>query len=299
MKIISKSPIHLKEFSIKSLLLRKEKKPKIKMKFIIVLAVFVCCAYAAPLKTELQQRAEALDKIIKAAVNQLKAEKREHLAVLLQEEEKRLETLSAELANTTDSEAVKVAILENELITMEFRVVDEINILARDASTQQLLVDNAKVLKQWVEEEIKVLQNTEGAHRAQAQQVARAMKSEEQRLDAIVEALTKAQTQRQIEALEVQLRAVEVRLYEVLRALHFEPSTASPATGSTKSHVTGTPATGRPTTAAPVTARPTTARPATVKPSTQRPSTVHETVKPSTVHATARPATVGPSTKTY
>jgi len=274
------------------------------MKFIIVLAVFVCCAYAAPLKTELQQRAEALDKIIKAAVNQLKAEKREHLAVLLQEEEKRLETLSAELANTTDSEAVKVAILENELITMEFRVVDEINILARDASTQQLLVDNAKVLKQWVEEEIKVLQNTEGSHRAQAQQVARAMKSEEQRLDAIVEALTKAQTQRQIEALEVQLRAVEVRLYEVLRALHFEPSTASPATGSTKSHVTGTPATGRPTTAAPVTARPTTARPATVKPSTQRPSTVHETVKPSTVHATARPstarpATVGPSTKTY
>jgi len=299
MKIISKSPIHLKEFSIKSLLLRKEKKPKIKMKFIIVLAVFVCCAYAAPLKTELQQRAEALDKIIKAAVNQLKAEKREHLAVLLQEEEKRLETLSGELSNTTDSDAVKVAILENELITMEFRVVDEINILARDASTQQLLVDNAKVLKQWVEEEIKVLQNTEGAHRAQAQQVARAMKSEEQRLDAIVEALTKAQTQRQIEALEVQLRAVEVRLYEVLRALHFEPSTASPATGSTKSHVTGTPATGRPTTAAPVTARPTTARPATVKPSTQRPSTVHETVKPSTVHATARPATVGPSTKTY
>jgi len=236
----------------------------------------------------------------------LKAEKREHLAVLLQEEEKRLETLSAELANTTDSEAVKVAILENELITMEFRVVDEINILARDASTQQLLVDNAKVLKQWVEEEIKVLQNTEGPHRNQAQQVARAMRGEEQRLDQIVEALTKAQTQRQIEALEVQLRAVEVRLYEVLRALHFEPSTptARPATGSTKPHVTGTHATDKPTTARPVTARPTTARPATVKPSTERPSTVHETVEPSTVHATARPstarpATVRPSTKTY
>jgi len=308
MKIISKSPIHLKEFSIKSLLLRKEKKPKIKMKFIIVLAVFVCCAYAAPIKTELQQRAEVLEQAIKNEIEKLKAEGREHLTVALEEEEERLENLSAELANTTDSDAVQNALLESRLVDMEYRVINEINILTRESARQEILLDNAKVLKGWVAEEIKVLENTEGSqgHKKQAEAAARTLQREEQKLEEIAQHLIKANTQKQIEKLEVQLRALEVRLYEALRALHFQPSTptARPATGSTKSVVTDTHATERPTTARPVTAIPTTARPATVKPSTQRPSTVHETVRPSTVHATARPstarpATVGPSTKTY
>jgi len=287
MKIISKSPIHLKEFSIKSLLLRKEKKPKIKMKFIIVLAVFVCCAYAAPIKTELQQRAEVLEQAIKNEIEKLKAEGREHLTVALEEEEERLENLSAELANTTDSDVVQNALLESRLVDMEYRVINEINILTRRSARQEILLDNAKVLKQWVAEEIKVLENTEGSHKNQAEETARTLKREEQKLEEIAQHLIKADTKKLIEKLEVQLRALEVRLYEALRALHFQPSTptARPATGSTKPHVTGTHATERPTSARPVTARPTTARPATVR--------------PSTAQASVRPSTVGPSTKAY
>ena len=54
------------------------------------------------------------------------AEKKEHLAVLLQEEEKRLETLGAELGKVADTDEVRTAVLESELINLEFRVENEV-----------------------------------------------------------------------------------------------------------------------------------------------------------------------------
>ena len=63
---------------------------------------------------------------IKAELQRLHDEKREHLAQLLQEEDKRLQTLANELKAVTDADSVRLAILEDQLITQEFRVGNEV-----------------------------------------------------------------------------------------------------------------------------------------------------------------------------
>ena len=48
------------------------------------------------------------------------------MAQLLQEEDKRLQTLANELKAVTDADSVKLAVLEDQLITHEFRVAQEV-----------------------------------------------------------------------------------------------------------------------------------------------------------------------------
>ena len=88
--------------------------------------IFCADACTAPLKNELLDRANALDQRIKAEIKKLTAENREHLAVLLREEEKRLETLASELGKVAESDEVRTAILKSELINLEFRVENEV-----------------------------------------------------------------------------------------------------------------------------------------------------------------------------
>jgi len=256
------------------------------MKFVIVLSALICCTYAqsstqavaTPFRDQLERRAAALDARVKTEIKRLEAEKRGHLAQLLQEEEKRLETLANDLKVVSVNDVVRLAVLEDQLITMEYRVENEINILQRERATQELLLSNARILREWTTEEIKRLE-ADTAHRQQAEMVARELRRAEQRLGEIAMDLVKAQDQMSIERYEVELRAIEVRLYEALRALHFNPSTGTPApvTGSTRP---GTTATGssRPTPTG--TSRPTPTGTASPAPSTARPST-------------ARPVTTG------
>ena len=68
-----------------------------------------------------------LDQRIKAEIKALETEKREHQAGLLQDEEKRLETLVKELRSTTDTDLVTIARLEERLIQIEYRVDNEVN----------------------------------------------------------------------------------------------------------------------------------------------------------------------------
>ena len=169
----------------------------------------------------------------------------------------------------------------------------QVNILQRERATQELLLSNARILSQWVNEEIKTLEASTGPHRQQAEHAARELRRAEVRLNEIAEDLVKAQEQRQIERYEVELRSIEVRLYEVLRALHFQPSTGSPtaATATTRAgthpttvHVTPRPTTGRPVSTHAPTHAPThaTARPTTARPVTQPP--IHTTRAAVTAH---------------
>ena len=143
----------------------------------------------------------------------------------------------------------------------------QINILKRDAESQVLLESNAKVLKGWVSGEIAILEKTEGEARSLAHEVARLLRREEQRLDEIVKELEAASTQRRIEALEVELRAIEVRLYEALKELHYQPTSHTPRP------VTGSTVHARPTTTVPNSTVRTTSRPVTVAPTTNAPPT--------------------------
>ena len=252
---------------------------------------------AANLKTELIQRAAQLQVRVRAEIQKLVNEKREHLSELLKEEDQRVERLVGELKEATDS--VRLAFLESELIDAEYRVENEVNILQRETASQDLLVSAAKVLKEWVAEELKTLRAESGNR---AKEAARLLEREEQQLEQIAERLNKAQDQRTIEVIEVELRAIEVRLYEALRALRFQPSTQTPPrttrpAGPTTKKV-GTTEPTRPTTRGPVTARPTTRGPVTVRPTTRGPVTARPTTRgPVTARPTTRgPVTAGPTT---
>jgi hypothetical protein len=249
------------------------------MKVIIVLSALVCCAYAqtttvvaTPLKEELLRRATFLDSRIKLVIKALEAEKREHLAQLLQEEEKRLETVTNNLKAAAPSDVVRIAILEDELITLEYRVENEIVTLQREKATQELLLSNARILREWVTEEIKLLEASTD-HKEQSMEIANELRRAENRLGEIAHELTLAQDQRQIERTEVELRVIEVRLYEALRRLHLNPATGTPPPSTTQ-NPTGTTPSPRPTTAAPITTpRPTTGAPVTTpRPTTGKPA---------------------------
>ena len=119
----------------------------------------------------------------------------------------------------------------------------QLNLLRREAATQELLESTAKVLKQRLAEEIKILEKTEGIKKQHAQMIARVLRREEHRLEQIAKELSEAQDERRIEYLEVEMRAIEVRIYEALRLLHFEVTspTTRPATASPRPVTTARP----------------------------------------------------------
>jgi len=181
-----------------------------------------------------------LQQKIKAEIQKLTDEKREHLATVLQQESDRLTRLVTDLQAATSP--VQLAVLESELIDAEYRVDNEVNILQRESETQDLLIQNAKILKEWVTEEIAILEKTEGEPaRERALAAARLLRREETNLENISTRLVAAQTQREIETLEAEMRALEVRLYEALRALNFDPTGAPPVTTAAPPATTSAP----------------------------------------------------------
>ena len=75
------------------------------------------------------QRATALDAKIKEEIKALHTEKREHLSYLLQQEEKRLEALTAQLKSVNDTDEIKKTDIEEKLIDLEALVGKEVNLI--------------------------------------------------------------------------------------------------------------------------------------------------------------------------
>ncbi|CAG2168992.1 unnamed protein product, partial [Oppiella nova] len=198
---------------------------------------------ADPVRDLLIKRGEELEARIKATVKKLTDEKREHLAGELLAEEQRIEPLINELKTTSPGpEALKL--LEAEITRIEDRVEIEERLIEKETETQETLLKNAKILKEYVTEEIAILQNVTGEHRHQAEQAARALRRDELRLEQLSAELVDAQTPRRIAEYEVELRTIEVRIYEVLRQLDFHPPTPTPSPVTTVPPTTTSTGTG-------------------------------------------------------
>jgi 5'-deoxynucleotidase YfbR-like HD superfamily hydrolase len=165
---------------------------------------------------------------VKAEIQKLVDEKREHLSTLLKEEGDRVDKLVADLKAATD--AIQLIVLESELIDAEYRVSNEVTVLERETATQELLLKSAALLKQQVTDEITKLEAVTGDLKARAQEAITALKREESELELILQRLADATNQREIETLEVEIRAAEIRIIQTIRGINnfLEGTTQAP-----------------------------------------------------------------------
>ncbi|CAG2122983.1 unnamed protein product, partial [Medioppia subpectinata] len=120
------------------------------------------------------------------------AEDRGHLAAELKEEETRVEALINELKTTSPGpEALRL--LEDEIVRVEDRVTEEEKFIEKETQTQDELLKDAKILKNYVTLELAVLANVTGPDREKAQLMAKALRKEEHRLEQMCQELINAQ----------------------------------------------------------------------------------------------------------
>jgi hypothetical protein len=199
------------------------------MKFLIVLslAAIVYSANGAALqkrdlKSDLLDRATALETQATAEIKKLTDAGRSSQATRLQNEEKRLQQLATELKDATAETAIRR--LETEVRAIEMRIAEELRRLERggDRTTAAPLVkrdlksdllDRATSLETRATAAIKKL--TDSGKSAQATH----LQTEEKRLQQLATELKDATAEAPIRRLETELRAIETRITEELRRI--------------------------------------------------------------------------------